>query len=221
MDYSKSLTISPCKYLLTCMNTTNRKPTQERKSEIVDAVFNLSAEVGPDRITTEALAKEVGISHGGIFRHFPTKGAIWSAVFKNISHKMENGWSKIASDTSPSKRLQFLVRAQLKLVTVVPALPAIIFSRELHKKNAGIQKGVIALMKKFHAVLKNEIQAGIDCGELQPDLNTTDTANLVIAILQGTVLRWSIAQEKFDLVAEGNKMLTLTLDGLRQQNRDD
>ena len=40
----------------------------------------------------------------------------------------------------------------------------------------------------------------------------------IIAILQGTVLRWSVAPKKFDLVAEGDKMLTLALSGL--QGRD-
>lgn len=197
------------------MNTTKRKPTQERKAEIVDAVLSLSVKEGPERITTEALAEKVGISHGAIFRHFPNKDAIWAAVFESILQKMENGWHKITPDPSPAKRLRFLVRAQLKLVTIIPALPAIIFSRELHKKNAGIQKGVLALMKKFHCVLTKEIQASIDCGELRPNLSATDTANMAIAILQGTVLRWSIGQRKFDLVTEGDKMLMLALGGLK------
>ena len=197
------------------MNTPKRKSTQERKSEIVEATLALTAKVGPENITTEELAAKVGVSHGAIFRHFPSKNAIWSAVFENVAQKMENGWRGVSPDISPSKRLRYLVRAQLRLVTIVPALPAIIFSRELHKKNAGIQKGVLALMKKFHAVLSNEIGAGIECGELRDDINTADTANLIIAIMQGTVLRWSIGQKKFDLVAEGEKMLTLALDGLK------
>lgn len=201
------------------MNTPKRKPTQERKSEIVDAALNLSVDVGPDQITTEALAKKVGVSHGAIFRHFPTKAAIWTAVFETIAHKMEHEWGKVDPAPSPCKRLRFLVRAQLTLVTAVPGLPSIIFSRELHKKNAGIQKGVLALMKRFHGVLAGEIQAGIDSGELCSDVDATEVANLVIAILQGTVLRWSITQRKFDLVAEGDKMLTLALYGFQNHKK--
>ncbi|MDH3335853.1 MAG: TetR/AcrR family transcriptional regulator, partial [Rhodospirillaceae bacterium] len=128
------------------MNTPKRKSTQERKSEIVEATLALTAKVGPESITTEELAAKVGVSHGAIFRHFPSKNAIWSAVFENVAQKMENGWRGVSPDISPSKRLRYLVRAQLRLVTIVPALPAIIFSRELHKKNAGIQKGVLELM---------------------------------------------------------------------------
>lgn len=197
------------------MDSPKRKSTQERKSEIVDAALNLSADAGPGQITTEALAKRVGVSHGAIFRHFPTKAAIWNAVFETIAKKMEQGWHRIKPSPSPCERLRFLVRAQLRLVVAIPALPSIIFSRELHKKNAGIQKGVLALMKRFHGVISSEIQAGIDSGEFRADIDVPETANLVIAILQGTVLRWSVTQGKFDLVAEGDKMLTLALSGFQ------
>lgn len=62
------------------MSTRIRKSAKERKVEIVEATLRLAAEIGPDRMTTEALAKEVGISQPSIFRHFPTKGHIWEAV---------------------------------------------------------------------------------------------------------------------------------------------
>lgn len=197
------------------MNTPKRKSTQERKKEIVDAALSLSIEVGPSRITTEALAKQVGISHGAIFRHFPTKAAIWSAVFETVARKMEQSWANVEPTPSPCNRLRFLVRAQLRVVAAVPALPTIIFSRELHQKDTGIKKGVLAVMKRFHGALTNEIQSAIDKGELRSDLNAMEVANMVIAILQGTVLRWSISPQKFDLVAEGDKMLTLALNGLQ------
>ena len=55
------------------MSTRTRKSARERKSEIVEAVLVLAAEVGPDRLSTEALASAVGISQPGIFRHFRKK----------------------------------------------------------------------------------------------------------------------------------------------------
>ena len=127
------LTFTLCKCLLTCMNIPKRKSTQERKSEIVDAALHLSADVGPDRMTTEALAKKVGLSHGAIFRHFPTKSAIWIAVFETIASKMEQVWSGVKPASSSNERIRALVRAQLHLVTTIPALPSILFSKELRQ----------------------------------------------------------------------------------------
>ncbi|MCK5445782.1 MAG: TetR/AcrR family transcriptional regulator [Rhodospirillaceae bacterium] len=199
------------------MSIVKRKSTQERKEEIVEAALSLSADLGPGRITTEALAKQVGVSHGAIFRHFPTKAAIWTAVFDTLATKMEKNWdgAELAPSPTPCGRLRFLVRAQLSLVVAIPALPSVIFSRELHQKNAVIKKGVLAVMKRFHGALSSAIQAAIDDGDLRRDMDVNDTANLVIAILQGTVLRWSISPQKFDLVGEGEKMLEQALHGLQ------
>jgi AcrR family transcriptional regulator len=201
------------------MSIVKRKSAPERKAEIVEAVLKLSMDVGPGSVTTEALAKHVGVSQGAIFRHFPTKTAIWSAVFDTLSRKMEQSWGNIEQSSSPSERLRLLVRAQLSVVVAVPALPSIISSRELQNENVGIKQGVLALMGRFYAGLKKEIQAGIDTGELRDGIDADETANMVIAILQGTVLRWSISPKKFDLIAEGDKMLTLALCGLQKNQQ--
>lgn len=204
-----------CKYLLTYMDTPKRKSTQERKSEIVFAALSLAAELGPGRMTTAELAKKVGVSHGAIFRHFATKEDIWAAVFVTIAEKMQQGWNEIEPSSSPLKRLRLLVSAQLRLVSELPALPSILSSRELHQKDISLKKGVMSLMKKFHSVLSGEIQNAIDSSEIRNDLNAKETANLVIAILQGTILRWSMAPKKFDLVEEGNKMFDQVMRGLK------
>ena len=49
-----------------------RKPAPERKAEILEATLRLADELGPDRLSTEAIARAVGLTQPGIFRHFPT-----------------------------------------------------------------------------------------------------------------------------------------------------
>ncbi len=51
----------------------SRKRADDRKSEIVMVALRLADELGPDRLTTNAVAKVVGLIEPGIFRHFPTK----------------------------------------------------------------------------------------------------------------------------------------------------
>lgn len=70
------------------MTVRTRKPAAERKKEIVETAIRLAAECGPDRLTTESLAKEIGISQPAIFRHFPTKSDIWEAVGQRICDLM-------------------------------------------------------------------------------------------------------------------------------------
>ncbi|NQU57260.1 MAG: TetR/AcrR family transcriptional regulator, partial [Rhodospirillales bacterium] len=118
------------------MTVRTRKSADERKAEIVDAAIRLAGDIGPDRLTTEMLAKEVGISQPGIFRHFPTKGEIWWAVAQRIGGMMgrtvEQGESE---EANPGNQLRRLVINQLRFIETTPAIPAILFSRELHAEN--------------------------------------------------------------------------------------
>ena len=51
----------------------NRKSAEDRKTEIIEALLGLADRIGPDRLTTNDIAREVGVTQAAIFRHFPTK----------------------------------------------------------------------------------------------------------------------------------------------------
>ena len=195
-----------------------RKSGQERKAEIVEAALSLSAEVGTDQASAEAIAERIGFSQSAIFRHFPTKTDIWNAVFAKLSNQMEQGWGGADRERSAKKRIQFVVLSQLRLVNSVPALPSIIFSRELHRGNTVLRMGVMALMKRFRGTLNTHIASGIDNGEFCDDLDPQDAALLLISTLQGVVMRWSLSGEAFDLIDEGNRLVVLLLKGFERKD---
>ena len=69
-----------------------RRTAEERRSEIVSAALRLADALGPDRLTTEVIAAEVGVSQPAIFRHFRTKQAIWLAVADSVADRMTAAW---------------------------------------------------------------------------------------------------------------------------------
>ncbi len=58
----------------------NRLPTEARQAEIVAAALSLAQHSSPASITTTDLARALGLSQGALFKHFPTKEAIWLAA---------------------------------------------------------------------------------------------------------------------------------------------
>lgn len=52
--------------------------------------LRLADEIGPDRLSTSVVARTVGLSQPAIFRHFPTKGALWLAVAEDIAVRLRN-----------------------------------------------------------------------------------------------------------------------------------
>lgn len=55
------------------MATQTRKPTAERREEIVQAVLRIIGERGLTFLSTSTLAEEVGLTTGALFRHFATR----------------------------------------------------------------------------------------------------------------------------------------------------
>lgn len=189
-----------------------RKSADNRKAEIVAAALRLAAKVGPDRLTTEQLANAVGLTQPAIFRHFPKKQDIWQAVAARIGADMEQCWT-MADDGggTPSDRLRILVEAQLRLIQSAPALPAILFSRELHAENEGLRQTFLALMTRFHEVLRLTIVEGGRIGEFRDDVDAADAAWLVLGLIQGLAIRWSLSARAFSLVDQGRRLLELQL----------
>lgn len=196
------------------MTVRTRKPAAERKAEIVDTAIRLAAESGPDRLTTEQLADEIGISQPAIFRHFKTKNDIWQAVGQRICDLMgESG--KLDNKISPVEKLRALTLNHLAFIEATPAVPAILFSQELHSQNKHLRTFFADLMAKRQQKLAGLIQTGIDAGEFDEHVTPDEAAYLILALIQGLAMRWSLNNRKFDLVDEGEKLLDLLIAGFK------
>ncbi len=193
-----------------------RKPAADRKTEIVEATLRLADRLGPDRLSTEAVAVAVGVTQAAIFRHFPKKQDLWEAVAERIGETFQRRWAELeALDLSSEDSLTRLVTGQLELIRSTPAIPAILFSRELHVENDRLRAAFFGLMRRFHGLAARFVADGVRTGELRRDLDPDDAAFLVIGTLQGLVLRWSLSKRDFDLVAEGGRLLGALLGGFR------
>lgn len=185
-----------------------RKSAEKRKAEILAATLCIADELGPDRLTTQAVADAVGLTQPGIFRHFPTKQVLWQAVADDITAKMAKAWRKALdmADT-PDKRLEGLVLTQLRQVEAHPAIPAILFSRELHSENEQLRKSFLGLLAKFHSTLADELAKGIRFGAFRADLDPEDGAVLLTSLVQGLAIRWSLGAREFSMESEGSRLL--------------
>jgi len=107
-----------------------------------------------------------------------------------------------------------LVLAQLSAIHETPAIPAILFSRELHTDNETLRQHFLSLVERFGGLLAGLIKEAQSVGEIRADEAPGDCALLVMGLVQGLALRWSLSGRAFDIVEEGRRLLSLTLRGL-------
>lgn len=195
-----------------------RKSADERKAEVVTAALKLADELGPDRVTTDTLAGAVGLTQPGLFRHFPKKQDIWESVASYIGAQMQKRWATTERrrGDAPEERLRRLIIGQLRLIQSFPAIPALLFSRELLVENERLRNAFGKLLEKFHRRLAQCVTDAQQTGHFRADLEPDDVAYLLIALVQGLAVRWSVNKRRFSIVKEGERLLALQLQGLRR-----
>lgn len=189
-----------------------RKSATLRKAEIVATVLGLADRIGPDRVTTGAVASAVGVTQAAVFRHFATKAVMWQAVADQLAGQLATAWeAALAGSSGPVARLTALISAQLGQIAATPAMPMLLFSRELNVENDDLRAILRGTLEAFHALLAREIAAGQQAGLLRGDMAIRDAAVLLTSLVQGVAIRWSLGARDFDLRDEGLRLLDVQL----------
>lgn len=108
---------------------TPRQPTEARRQQIADAALKVIAQQGLGRFTTQAIAAEVGITDGTLFRHFASKEEIVLAALDRVEERLFEGFPP--PDADPLVRLERFFRLRAALVGANPVIAQLAFSDEL------------------------------------------------------------------------------------------
>ncbi|WP_233128111.1 TetR/AcrR family transcriptional regulator [Brevirhabdus pacifica] len=179
-------------------------------------VLRLADEIGPDRLSTTDVARAIGLSQPAIFRHFPTKGALWLAVAEDIANRLQGSWAAAeAGAAGPDARLRALIGAQLSAISETPALPSILFSRELQVDNPALRDVFRALLGALQVRLVAVIRDLQAAGDLHSDVSPDDIAILLTSLVQGVAIRWTLGARGFAVVPEGLRLFDVQMEVLR------
>ncbi len=88
-----------------------RMSADERRAEIVDIAFRHFAEGGHDGTSTEAIAREAGVSQPYLFRLFKTKRGLYEACVDQCFERVESVFSGAVAGATPEERFQAMGQA--------------------------------------------------------------------------------------------------------------
>jgi AcrR family transcriptional regulator len=189
-----------------------RQTGTNRKTQIVEAALGLIARNGPEQVPVEAIAGAVGLSQPGVFRHFPAKRQLWSAVADEVERRMVDAWDAAAEGPAgPLERLERLLAAQLDTIETTPALASALFSSGAQDWVAALRARLAQRMGDFLARLAALTEAAQRHGALRPVPSSADAALLLAGVVQACALRWSLTDRGFPLSAEGRRLVAAQL----------
>ena len=171
-----------------------RLPADQRRNVTVEAVVELAATQNPSEITTAAIATHMHLTQGAIFRHFPSKDAIWQAVMKWVADTLLTKIDRsVQGIDSPLDAMQAMFMGHAEFVVAHPGVPRILFSELQRAEPTPAKREVQALLKRYRERLQQLIEAGKACGELNTALDDEAAATLFIGTMQGLVMQSLLA----------------------------
>lgn len=199
-----------------------RLSAEERQEEIIKAAVELAGEQGVDNVTTQDMARVVGVTQGAIFRHFPTKDMIWLGVIHWVRGRLMSVLDMAAGQgNDPLDSLEKMFFAHLGFVDKVPAIPKLIFTDQLLKKNPKIKELIRSILADYEAKVTGLITRAKAQNLVRPDLDEHGAAVMFIGIIQGLMLRVSIIEARKSLISEGKLVFPIFLHGIGSTRASD
>lgn len=169
-------------------------PADERRAVTVETVVELAAEQNPSEITTAAIATRMGLTQGALFRHFPSKDAIWRAVMDWVAERLMARVDRAArSAASPLGALEAIFMAHVALIAEHPGVPRMMFGELQRPGDSATRRMVQALLERYRDRLRALIEQGRASGELDPEVDPDQAALLFVGTIQGLVMQSLVA----------------------------
>ncbi len=183
--------------------STKHLPADERRAATVEAVVQLAAQHNPSDITTTWIARQMGVTQGALFKHFPTKEAILDAVMHWVAERLLARVDQAAQGcTSSLATLQAMFMAHIDFVTEHPGVPRMLFG-ELQRQGETLPKKMVqTLIRQYRARLQQVMEQGKASGELDALLDVDAATVLFVGSIQGLVMQSLIAGDVARLRAD-------------------
>lgn len=169
---------------------TPRRHSEDRQREIVEAVLNLAAQRGVEAITTHLIAERLGLTQGAVFRHFPSKEAIWSAVLDWLQANVKELFRRRPGSMAVDE-LERIFSGYMDVIAAYPAMPRLVFSDTFHHAHPVLHLRVRGMVSDCEGWVRGLIDEAIAAGDLRPGRGEAG-AKLFLTTIQGLAFQTTI-----------------------------
>lgn len=149
---------------------------------ILEAAEEVLRRYGPTKATVVDVARALGVSHGSVYRHFPSKAALGEAVIRRWLERVTAPIAAIAAETGPAiprlrRWLETLMAAKRRKTLDDP---------ELFATYSVLAEDARAVVAEHVADLTRQVAVILADGAAEGDFSLADPALSARAVLDAT-----------------------------------
>jgi AcrR family transcriptional regulator len=193
-----------------------RLRAEVRQSEIVRVALALAAVRGVEKTTTQAMADAMGLTQGAVFRHFPTKDAIWLAVMEWVRGQLGRIVAEaIAASTDACDALERVLLAHVGFVAQYPGIPRLLFAELEDARDTRLKQLIQQVMTGYEQRIAALVAEAKARGLADPRVDAANAATLYLGMVQGLVMQASVFGDRRPMLAQARKVFPLFLNAIR------
>ena len=169
-------------------------------AEIVDAAWAQAARVGVGQISLRRLAEDVGMKAPSLYEYFPSKLALYDALFASAAAEYRATTRRLLSESAPERALFEIGSAFLHFAVESPAKYQLVFQRPVPDFVPSPE--AFAISQEIEKDFVQAVAQLVEAGEVDKRILERRSLDLMLALSSGLAAQ-QIANEPGVPVEEG------------------
>ena len=170
------------------MDNTNK---YSRKDQILHSLAHMLEAAPGERVTTAALAREVGVSEAALYRHFPSKAKMFEGLIEFIEDTLFQRVSRILSEESGAAvRCEKILTLLLTFCDRNPGMTRILTGDALAGETARLRHRIAQFFNRLESQLKQILREAQIRENLKTTISPSAMANLLLASCEGRLIQF-------------------------------
>lgn len=162
-----------------------------RREQILQALAQMLEDDSGKRITTAALARQVGVSEAALYRHFPSKARMFEGLIDFIEESIFARVTLIVSDVpNATERCGTIMSLLLGFAEKNPGLARVMGGDALTGETARLRQRIHKLFERLELQLKQILREAELHEGRRPGIPASAAANLLMAHAEGRISQY-------------------------------
>ena len=164
-----------------------RKPGA-RRLQILQTLATMLEDPKGEKVTTAALAAQLGVSEAALYRHFASKAQMFEGLIEFIETTIFGLINEISTkETSGLRQARRIVQMLLDFAQTNRGMTRVLIGDALVNEHERLQERMNQLTERIEASLRQSFRVAATQGELPPGIYPNARAALAVAYVVG---RW-------------------------------
>lgn len=164
-----------------------RKPGA-RRLQILQTLATMLEDPKGEKVTTAALAAQLGVSEAALYRHFASKAQMFEGLIEFIETTIFGLINEISTkEASGLRQVRRIVQMLLDFAQTNRGMTRVLIGDALVNEHERLQERMNQLTERIEASLRQSFRVAATQGELPPGIDPNARAALAVAYVVG---RW-------------------------------